>query len=256
MIPYYDIPEIVLWGGLRIHFFGFTVYLALMSGYLTARWRAGKVGQNVAHVGRMVVASALGGLVVSHWFAIAFYHPELLAQHGPWYLLMFWTSLSSFGGFVGGMLTAVFYLRLHKLAFWDYFDTLVVGFTTGWLFGRLGCAVVHDHPGIASNFFLAVKFPDGPRHDLGLYEFLFTIVLNIMVWRRAFKKETPGTIVALVVLCYVPVRFLLDFLRVSDRRWLGLTPGQYASVLFGILGLWIAKSVRERGREAGLNTAP
>jgi prolipoprotein diacylglyceryltransferase len=40
--------------------------------------------------------------------------------------------------------------------------------------------------------------------------------------------------------CYAPGRFLLDYLRTQDVRYLGLTPGQYGSVvlfLFGIIVL-------------------
>jgi prolipoprotein diacylglyceryltransferase len=32
------------------------------------------------------------------------------------------------------------------------------------------------------------------------------------------------------IILYMPVRFLLDFLRVSDGRYLGLTPAQWVAV--------------------------
>lgn len=53
-----------------------------------------------------------------------------------------------------------------------------------------------------------------------------------------------GWYVAAACLAYAPVRFLLDFLRVADARYLGLTPGQLASL--ALLGVGIAVALRVR----------
>jgi prolipoprotein diacylglyceryltransferase len=37
------------------------------------------------------------------------------------------------------------------------------------------------------------------------------------------------------------VRFFLDFLRIDDARYFGLTPGQYASVLLVVVALLILR---------------
>ena len=47
------------------------------------------------------------------------------------------------------------------------------------VFGRLGCTLVHDHVGSRSEFLLAIRFPDGARHDLGLYELLYTVAVLV-----------------------------------------------------------------------------
>ncbi|WP_437593604.1 hypothetical protein [Sorangium sp. So ce1000] len=54
---------------------------------------------------------------------------------------------------------------------------------------------------------------------------------------------------------YAPVRFLLDFLRIVDVRYAGLTPGQYGAIALFIAGLvLLIRSTRvqpapERARE-------
>ncbi len=46
--------------------------------------------------------------------------------------------------------------------------------------------------------------------------------------------------ILLVLLLYTPVRFGLDFLRAFETRHYGLTPGQYFSILFFVLALYLA----------------
>jgi hypothetical protein len=40
------------------------------------------------------------------------------------------------------------------------------------------------------------------------------------------------------LLLYVPARFGLDFLRLSDTRYFGLTPGQYAGLAVFVAALY------------------
>jgi hypothetical protein len=44
--------------------------------------------------------------------------------------------------------------------------------------------------------------------------------------------------VIVFLLLYVPARFGLDFLRLSDARYFGLTPGQYAGLAVFITALY------------------
>src|SRR5581483_9949886 len=90
--------------------------------------------------------------------------------------------------------------------------------------------------------FLAVRFPDGPRHDLGFEEALLTLPLCV-AFAIAFRKpRRPGVYIAAACLYYAPVRFFLDTLRATDvahpdARYLGLTPGHYASLAMLAYGL-------------------
>ena len=119
-------------------------------------------------------------------------------------------------------------------------------------FGRLGCTVSGDHPGPRTNFFLAFPYGDGPRHNLGLYEMLFTLLVivpaNLMLNRR---KPPVGSFLALDCLLYGAGRFALDFLRATDLpdadpRYFGLTLAHYCSLAVFVFGLWML--VLARGR--------
>ena len=129
--------------------------------------------------------------------------------------------------------------RLARLA---YADSVALGLAVGWIFGRTGCFTAHDHPGRHTSFFLSVRYPDGPRHDLGLDELLFTIAMTAILFAYARKPRPPGHLIGLAALMSAPVRFGLDFLRATDvarpdMRYAGLTPAQWACLATFALGL-------------------
>ena len=114
---------------------------------------------------------------------------------------------------------------------------------TGWAIARIGCFLVHDHPGRLTRFPLAVQFPGGARHDLGLYEAVVLLAIAGLLWRLWARRRLEGRLLGLLAVLYGAARFLLDFLRASDvayadARYAGLTPAQYGSVLLVTWGAW------------------
>jgi phosphatidylglycerol:prolipoprotein diacylglycerol transferase len=142
-----------------------------------------------------------------------------------------------------------------------YADVVAASFPVSWTFGRLGCTVAHDHPGVRSNAWYAVQYPDGGRLDLGLYELLLTVPLMIVFLRLHRKRRPWGFYAGVMCTYYAPLRFLLDFLRErenvaiaglisgGDARYLGLTPAQWACVPMLALGLYLLRLSRTTGTE-------
>jgi phosphatidylglycerol:prolipoprotein diacylglycerol transferase len=187
----------------------------------------------------------IGGFVMAHLVSVVFYFPERIKE-SPLVLLNIWSGLSSFGGFLGATLTFVYLTRREQIPPLRYADATALGLAIGWIFGRLGCTTAHDHPGRHTDFFLAVRYPDGPRHDLGLYEMLFTVVLAVILFWYAKKPRAEGRLIGLFALLYTPVRFGLDFLRATDsarpdERYGGLTPAQYACLGGFALAVWLMR---------------
>jgi phosphatidylglycerol:prolipoprotein diacylglycerol transferase len=113
----------------------------------------------------------------------------------------------------------------------------------------MGCFVVHDHPGKVTDFALAVSDyqfgapPFQPRHDLGLYEVIYSAaIIALFIWLERRSRRPVGFYCVLLPLAYAPVRFFLDFLRATpleggDIRYAGLTPAQWSSILMVCIGL-------------------
>lgn len=96
-----------------------------------------------------------------------FYNPtEYLAN--PALFLNVTSGLSSMGGFITFSIAALLVLRWRKQPILPFADNSVIGFSFGWIFGRLGCTLNHEHPGSASNFFLARYCRPVEGHTLDL----------------------------------------------------------------------------------------
>jgi phosphatidylglycerol:prolipoprotein diacylglycerol transferase len=248
-LPYFHIPTYKLFGLIPIQPFGVLVGIALVVGYTLGRRRARLVGLDPNLCADGMVWIVVSGFVVAHLVSVIFYFPERILEN-PLVLLAVWSGLSSFGGLLGAMIGAIWFFRKRKAPIMKYCDAIVFGFIPAWIIGRMGCTVVHDHPGKETSFAFAFAFKDGVvRHDLGFYEMLYAVFLTLVIYALKNVRPFDGFHPAVMLILYAPVRFLLDYLRVGDATYLGLTPGQYFAVgmfLFGV-GL-IVRGVKGRAR--------
>jgi phosphatidylglycerol:prolipoprotein diacylglycerol transferase len=180
------------------------------------------------------------GFLGGHVFDTLFYFPERVIAD-PFSLIRLWEGLSSFGGFAGATIGLLLWRLLNKEPTLRYADVVASCFPVGWWFGRLGCSVAHDHPGLESNIWLAVRYPDGGRLDLGLLEMLLTIPLAITFLVLQRKPRPWGFFLGSMCVAYSPIRFGLDFLRIrqgvtADVRYFGLTPAQWGCFLLFAAG--------------------
>jgi len=251
VIPYFELREIPIGGGRSLAAFGTLVMLGIFAGACFAERRGRLTGIPPREIPAAILSAVIPGLVLAHLLALL-PHEGGTADWSPRAVLEFWNGMSSFGGFAGALLgLSVYYWRSER-SWLPTADVLAQALVIGWVFGRLGCALVHDHVGRPSEFVLAVRFPNGPRHDLGLYEFLYTVVVlvpAVVVLNR--RPRPPGTSVAVLALLYAPVRFLLDFLRQTDLpgadvRHCGLTVAQYGSIVLAGIGIVLAVRIRRR----------
>jgi phosphatidylglycerol:prolipoprotein diacylglycerol transferase len=248
MIPYwnghlFDLPKAL--GGLPIHMFGVLVALGVIVGDRIVVIQGRRRGLDDNDVKYMNARIVIGGFIVAHLVSVIFYYPERIAE--DWTVLINpFAGLSSFGGFLGAFLAFLYFTKKAGIDRLHYADSVALGLAVGWIFGRTGCFSAHDHPGrrVPASFFLSVNYPEGPRVDLGLYELLFTIVLTIVLFAYNRKPHPRGRIIALAALMYAPARFVLDFFRAidvahPDRRYLGLTPAQWACIATFGLGIYL-----------------
>jgi phosphatidylglycerol---prolipoprotein diacylglyceryl transferase len=250
LIPWFELPSLSL-GPFTIQSFGVLSALGILAAVNLAARGARETGKNPQVILDFAVAGVLTGVIVGHLVHLFFYHPEELED--PWRVLKFWEGLSSMGGLLGGIIAAAVYFRRKRIRFHDYGDAFALGVAPGWGIARIGCFTVHDHPGSHTDFFLAVRFPDGGRHDLGLYEAIVLLSLAAILWVFHRRGVMRDRLLGLLAVAYGIARFLLDFLRArdvayADARYLGLTPAQYVALALVAYGAWaIARGPRAAG---------
>lgn len=242
VIPYFEPPSVQL-GPLTLHAFGLLAALGILLGAHLAARGARRLDLDDTILGDAVPWGVAGGILGGHLLHVFGYHPELLSQQGLSVVLRIWDGQSSMGGVLGGLAGLLFALRRKKVPLLPYFDALALGVAPGWAVARLGCFLAHDHPGTLTDFPLAVAFPQGARHDLGLYDFFVLAAVSAILYVVARRPRPTGTLIALLALTYSIPRFFLDFLRATDvafadGRYLGLTPAQYVSIGLVLWAAW------------------
>jgi phosphatidylglycerol---prolipoprotein diacylglyceryl transferase len=249
MIPYVEIPTYSL-GPFTIRVWGVLVAMGFIIGMFIARKRVATLGLDPVVVDRISLWIIIGSLVFARLGHCFFYRPGYYLDDPLEILMVHHGGMSSFGGFLGAVIGGVGFMLKEKISFWSHADPLIFGFAPGWAIGRIGCFLIHDHPGNLTDFFLAVDYPayvyppGGPRHNLGLYDSILCWIITI-VFLVLRKKELPkGTYLAIFLFMYGSLRFLQDFLRAtdlasSDARYLGLTPGHYGSLVLLACGAYV-----------------
>lgn len=250
VIPYFTLgPWEIL--GIQIQGFGLMVAIGVTLAYNISSWLAPKRGLSKDKIQSLMLAMLICGFLGSHVIDLLLYHPKEVFED-PKILFKFGSTLSSYGGIIGSMLGMLWWKIRFKEPLMPYLDAAAFGLPVGWFFGRVGCAVVHDHPGDPSDFFLAIVMKDGvARHDLGFYEALWWIVIVAVFWTmhaigKGRWQQRPAFFLALLPILYAPMRFMLDFNRTNDSTYFGLTPAQYISVLAFLFGcvlmtMWVKR---------------
>ncbi len=234
MIPWFDVPSLPL--GVDVP----TLLSVIAAGVLlfVVRQRARHAGLSVRRAldGAFVMLGL--ALLLGHALDMVLYRRDELAAN-PWLLAPWHGGSCSLGALVAMVLAVGLCFRESGRVDWRYVDQLAVAVLAGLLLFRAGCFLGHHHAGRLSSFALAVAYPGGARHDLGLDEMLLAfVVLTAVRWltRRSLR---PGTLAALVGAAYGAGRFAIEFLRGadlellgrrSDPRTAGLTLVQFASL--------------------------
>ena len=277
LVPYFQIPSLHILDGVAIHPFGVLVATGILIGATLTRRRGRSLGLDDEMIKNMIFWSVLTGFVFAHVLDVLIYqhHPDM--QEKLRALIDPRSGLSSMGGFLGAVVGLFAWCKKNDQKVLPYADSLAYGLAAGWLFGRMGCFVAHDHPGHlvgSSPFgFLGVDYPcpaahcantpDGKlwhvgaefrRWDLGFIEVLVSGVLTAFYFIAERFRVRCGFFVAAIATYYGPVRFFLDYLRVyesefqggADPRVAGLTPAQYAALLVTAIGIYLCVLVSRR----------
>lgn len=245
MIPYFQLPTLYFLGQ-KLAPFMYLMIAGLLLCFFCAQRRVRAVGLFAPISAVALFWIAVGGFVGAHVVEAVAYQPARLLSNPLW-LFAIWDGISSFGGFIGGTVALLIYTHRRGVWMLPYLDAMMYGFAPGWVLARAGCFVAHDHLGTRSDFFFAVAYPDGARHNLGLYEMLVAAGISAVLYALARRRAFVGFHTALVLCLYAPARFLMDALRTGDARYLGLTPAQ----LLCLPMLALAAVLIVRGRRAG-----
>jgi len=270
---------------LEIQVFGMLVASGVLIGAELCRRYSLKFGIDDDDLRKLTGWVVASGFIGAHVFDVLAYQHAEFAEN-PLLIVELWKGISSYGGFIGGSVGFAGFVAYKRMRPGLMADVIMVGLLPGFTMGRVGCTVVHDHVGRATDFFLGFDYPvralqarfcagglpckmtefPGAKageiiraHNLGFYELSYLLVVCAVVlplaFRRARSKPLAGGFIAVLVgMVYAPVRFFLEFLRFnsSDPRYLGMTFAQWASIVAFVVAGYTLVWLKKNGKPAPL----
>jgi phosphatidylglycerol:prolipoprotein diacylglycerol transferase len=253
-------------GPLQVTGFGIAVALAFALAQDAARRELLRRGEDAQPMESVLVAALVGFVVGAKLYFVAL-HPgwaSLFSRSG----LVFW------GGLIGGVGACWIALRVKRVPFLSIADACAPALAAGYAIGRTGCWAIGDDYGRPWNGPLAVAFPHGAPpstvsnlaqdagaaipagalpgdvlsvHPTQLYEVAMGVVMFAILWRFRDHKRERGWLFGLYCVLAGAERFIVEFYRAKDDRYLGaLSTAQLFALAFLAVGAVLMTKHRRR----------
>ncbi|MBI2536824.1 MAG: prolipoprotein diacylglyceryl transferase [Gemmatimonadetes bacterium] len=250
-------PLIIRAGPLMITGYG----IMMMAAFLMAGWvmqhELRRRGLKEDYAADIVVAAVIGGIIGGKlWYA---------ALYRDWSTLFSRGGLVWYGGFVGGVLAVMLNGWRRKVPLRFSMELTAPALAVGYAVGRVGCFLVQDDYGVPTSLPWGMRFPQGwppstaqnLARDFGvtlpsgtqptdvlavqptqLYEVALMLLAFWWIWRLRTHQRAAGWLFGWYLLLAGIERFLVEFLRAKDDRFLGpLTIAQGMSLAIALVGV-------------------
>lgn len=258
-LPVVISPYIAEFGPVKLHWYGFMYVVAFTVGYLLIAWRIRRkeIPFDVETLQDFMTWAVLG-VVVGGRLGYAVFYAPLHFLRNPLALVLPFSGghftgiagMSFHGGLIGIIVATVLFCRKRSLDFWALADAFVPATALAFMFGRIGNFLNGELWGRETTVPWAMHFPRAGdfllRHPSQLYEALGEgALLFLLLWPLRNRKALKGHFLALYMIGYAVVRFMIEYVREPDRHLgtvLGpLTMGQTLSLLTLIGGILLLK---------------
>lgn len=217
-------PILLQVGSLKLYTYGFFVAL----GFIIAIWFTkrnakfyGVPDQMVSDLFLTVLISAIAGARLLYVLInIDAYRDNFLDIFKIWN-----GGLVFFGGFIGGVLGAIIFLRIKKMEIWKTADVLSPGLALGHSVGRFGCLFAGCCYGKSCSLPIALTFtnPDSlaplniPLHPTQLYMIASNFLLFLILLAIQRRKRFNGMVFLSYIMLYSVFRSIIEFFRGDFR---------------------------------------
>jgi phosphatidylglycerol:prolipoprotein diacylglycerol transferase len=241
-------PEVSIFG-LDLQLFGLMFGLGFIAAGAVLSRRLSELGKPPEWASEMAFAALIGGLVGAKlWYAADENDPgSLLSGSG----------LTWYGGAIGGAAAVCAWAAWRRFLGLALFDLAAPALMLGYAIGRIGCQLSGDGDyGTESDLPWAMAFPNGTEptdaevHPAPIYETLGTGLAAYVLW--ALRDRLPkGGLFALYLVLAGAERFLVEFIRLNEPSFIGLTTAQVVSAVMIASGAaWLAVVLGRSSRPA------
>jgi phosphatidylglycerol:prolipoprotein diacylglycerol transferase len=262
MALYHSIdPTILTVGPLQIRWYGLMYIIGIISSYILVQYQISKkhLAINQKAIEEIYFYCIIGLMVGGRLGYVIFYNFSFYLEN-PFEILAVWHGGMSFhGGLIGALLASGYIIKKRKIDFWPFADIIIVTVPIGLGLGRIGNFINGELCGRITTVPWAMIFPNCgslPRHPSQLYEAIFEgAILFITLWLLKDWKKAQGKLLALFLIGYGAIRFVIEFFREPDSQigfvFMFLTMGQllcFFMILIGVLLLLTLRGSTKKGR--------
>ena len=267
------IPVLFQLGPLTVYSYGLMMALGFLAADLVIRLDCKRRGIDPEYSSSMVIWAAIGGIAGSRIYAILDDLPAYLAD--PKSMIFSGAGFVWYGGLIGGLAAVYFVSRRYKVPFAITCDLAGPALAIGQALGRIGCHLSGDGDwGLPSTLPWAVAyknaivgwnsqtvltfdqnhqlvsgfFPGVRVHPTPLYETILYVFVFSYLWSIRKNYGAPGRLFYWYLVLGGGARFLVEFLRINPRVFLGLSEAQLIAIVMmvgGTAGLLLTSSSRE-----------
>jgi phosphatidylglycerol---prolipoprotein diacylglyceryl transferase len=263
---------IPLLGGEAITSFGVMMLLAFLTAGYVLRSEMRRVGEDPDKAWDLVFMAVVGGIVGAKVYYVLLNYPRLLSD--PIGLIFSRGGLVWYGGFTLAAAAVVWEIRRQKMPLRQTADLVAPALALAYGVGRIGCFLVGDDWGRPTGSWVGIRFPQGtpptrvdiierdfgihvdpalvqkygqivPVHPTQLYEVGLSTLIFFFLWRIRRHDHAKGWLFMVWLSLAGTERFLVEFLRAKDDRFVGpFTLAQMISL--GIVAIGVIGTVRTR----------
>jgi len=259
------IPILFRIGPITVYSYGLMMALGFLAADFFASLEFKRRGYNPEHASMLVLWVAIAGIAGSRIYDILDNLPLYLAD--PWKMIFSGSGFVYFGGLMGGLLASFFFSRRHKIPWLVMADMCAPALIIGHAVGRLGCQLSGDgdwglpsalpwamaypkaivgwnaqtvlkldaHDNLVSGFFPGVRVHPTPIYESILYTAVFLILWRLR--KKPFIEQSEGRLFYLYLMLAGVSRFLVEFVRINPRIFLGLSEAQLISAAMVAIGI-------------------
>ena len=250
--------------GFEIAYYGCTMALGILVGYLLAAREAKRTGQNPEDYLDMLLYAVIFSLIGARLYYVVFswenYKNDLLSIFN-----LRQGGLAIYGGIIGAFLTVYIFTKKRKLSYTKMLDTACVGLVAGQIIGRWGNFFNREAFGDYCDGLFAMQLPvsavrkgeitqkmwDNLQtihgidfiqvHPTFLYEGLWNLgVILFLYWYRD-RKKFQGELVLWYLTLYGAGRFWIEALRTDQLLIprIGFPVSQLLGAVIAVVGLCV-----------------
>lgn len=204
--------------GINVHWYGIIIAIAIMVSLTLGMKQSKKFGIKEDDLIDMFLIALPVSIVFARLFFVVFswdiYKNDLLGIFRVWE-----GGLAIYGAIIGAILSVFVFSRIKKIDMLNLCDFACVYLPLSQAIGRWGNFVNQELYGSVTNLpwgMTGSRIGLDPVHPTFLYESLLNIIVFLILLRLRKNKKVKGSVLAVYLMLYSLVRFIMEFLRTDE----------------------------------------